>query len=42
MSMAVFEINPKGESVHKVEIGNFSLVRIVGNNQHDLISEFVS
>jgi hypothetical protein len=38
----IVEINSKGESVHKVEIGNFSLVRIVGNNQHDLISEFVS
>ena len=38
----IVEINSKGESVHKVEIGNFSLVRIVGNNEHDLISEFVS
>jgi ribosomal protein S12 methylthiotransferase len=38
----IVEISSKGESVHKVEIGNFSLVRIVGNNEHDLISEFVS
>ena len=38
----IIQIYPDQEKVAQVEIGNFSLVEIIGNNEHDLIAKIVS
>ena len=38
----IIQIYPDQERVAHVEIGNFSLVEITGNNEHDLIAKIVS
>ena len=38
----IVHVYPDREKVSPVEIGNFSLVEIIGNNEHDLIAKIVS
>ena len=38
----IIQIHPDREKVAQVEIGNFSLVEIIGNNEHDLIARIVN
>ncbi|MDA9718988.1 30S ribosomal protein S12 methylthiotransferase RimO [Betaproteobacteria bacterium] len=38
----IVHVYPDQEKFSRVEIGNFSLVEIIGNNEHDLIAKIVS
>ena len=38
----IVHVYPDQEKPSRVEIGNFSLVEIIGNNEHDLIAKIVS
>ena len=38
----IVHVYPDRENVSRVEIGNFSLVEIIGNNEHDLIARIVN
>ena len=38
----VIHVYPDQDNVARVEIGNFSLVEVIGNNEHDLIGKIVS
>ena len=38
----VIHVYPDQDNVAHVEIGNFSLVEVIGNNEHDLIAKIVS
>ena len=38
----IVHVYPDQEKLSRVEIGNFALVEIIGNNEHDLISKIVS